>query len=145
MVSQADRVVTKSITLSDRVQTGHEDIEAIRYSKQPMWRGNLSVLNEETVKLPLVQRKALAISLQLAEMPAEIKSYELIVGHLFQSSLGTGIPFPDHCTKEEVDAASDKFMHNGAIFGHHCPSYQRFLKYGIGGLRKQAEGKATEL
>ncbi len=145
MVSQADKVVTKTIALSDRVQTGHEDIEGIRYSKQPMWRENLSVLNEETGKLPLVKRKALAIALQLAEMPVKIKDYELIVGHLFQSSLGTGIPFPYHCTKEEIDAAGDKFMHNGAIFGHHCPSYESFLKYGIGGLRKQAEDKLAEL
>lgn len=145
MVSSAERVVTKTIALSDRVQTGHEDIDGIRYTKQPMWREHLSVLNEETVKLPLVKRKALAIALQLAEMPVKIKGYELIVGHLFQSSLGTGIPFPHHCTKEEIDAAGEKFMRNGAIFGHHCPSYQRFLEYGIGGLRKQAEDKAAEL
>ncbi len=145
MVSQMEKAVSKSIALTDRVQRGCADIEGIRFTKQEMWRERLTVLDEETARLPLVKRKALAIALQLAEMPVKIKDYELIVGHLFQSSLGTGIPFPHHCTQEERDAAGDKFVHDGAIFGHHCPSYERFLKYGIGGLRRLAEDKLAEL
>lgn len=145
MVSQMEKAVSKSIALTDRVQRGCADIEGIRFTKQEMWRERLTVLDGETAKLPLVRRKALAIALQLAEMPVKIKDYELIVGHLFQSSLGTGIPFPEYCTAEEMAAAGEKFMHPGAIFGHHCPSYERFLKYGIGGLRRLAEDKLAEL
>ncbi|MEE8400001.1 MAG: pyruvate formate lyase family protein [Desulfobacterales bacterium] len=139
MDSQIEEAVSKSIPLTERVQKGCEDIEAIRFSKQPLWKERLTVLTDETVKLPLVKRKALAIGKQLAEMPVKIKDYELIVGHLFQCSLGTGIPFPEYCTAEEIAAAGKKLMHPGAVFGHHCPSYERFLKHGIGGLRRLAE------
>lgn len=145
MVNEKEITVKKSIPLTDRVQRGCKDIEAIRFSKQPLWDEKLSVLTDETAKLPLVKRKALAIGKQLAAMPAKIKEYELIVGHLFQCSLGTGVPFPEHCTKEEIEAAGEKFTHPGAIFGHHCPSYERFLRYGIGGLQRLAKEKLAEL
>ena len=144
MAEHQQEPVGKSMPLTARVQKGCEDIEAIRSSKQPLWRERLTVLTDETVKLPLVKRKGLAISKQLAEMPVRIKDYELIVGHLFQCSLGTGVPFPDYCTADELDAAGKKFVHPGAVFGHHCPSYERFLKYGIRGLRGLAEEKLAE-
>ncbi|MEE8400463.1 MAG: pyruvate formate lyase family protein, partial [Desulfobacterales bacterium] len=145
MATQPHEVVTKSIPLTDRVQRGCEDIEAIRFSKQPLWRKHLTVLSDETVSLPLVKRKALAIDKQLSEMPAKIKDYELIVGHLFQCSLGTGVPFPAYATSEELLASEERFAFPGAIFGHHCPSYGRFLKHGIGGLRRMAEEKLAEV
>ncbi len=144
MTSQTEKVVSKSIPLTGRVQKGCEDIETIRFSKQPLWKEKLTVLTDETAKLPLVKRKALAMGKQLSEMPVKIKDYELIVGHLFQSSLGTGVPFPHYCTKEELNAAAEKLVNPGAVFGHHCPSYERFLKYGIGGLRRMAEEKLAE-
>ena len=67
MISQTEKVVGKSIPLSERVQKGHEEIQAGRFRKKPLWNAKLTVLNEETLKLPLVKRKALAISKQMAE------------------------------------------------------------------------------
>ena len=144
MATQPLGSVKKSIPLTQRVQNGCDDIEATRFSKQPLWKERLDVLSGETAELPLVKRKALAIDKQLYEMPVKIKDYELIVGHLFQCSLGTGVPFPNYCTTEELRAAEEKFTHPGGILGHHCPSYGRFLKHGIGGLRRMAEEKLVE-
>ena len=145
MDARTEEAISRSIPLTNRVKAGQEDIVAIRFRKQTLWKERLTVLDAETVKLPLVVRKALAIGKQLAEMPVKIKRHELIVGHLFQCSLGTGVPFPDYCTAEELESAAQKFMHPGAIFGHHCPSYQRFLTLGIGGIQRLAREKLAEV
>ena len=141
MVRQMEKVVTKSIPITERVQKGYKEIQEGRFHKKALWDAKLTVVDEETAKLPLVKRKALATKKQLAEMPAEIGDYELVVGHIFQSSLGTWLPFPVYWTDEELEAAGKKFTHPTAIFGHHCPSYPRFLKHGVSGLQKLAEEK----
>ena len=61
MDSQIENIVSKSIPLSERVQKGLKVIEDSRLHKKPVWGEGLTVLDEETVKLPLVKRKALAI------------------------------------------------------------------------------------
>jgi formate C-acetyltransferase len=144
MFSRTEDVVGKSIPLSERVQKGHGVIQDGRFRKKLLWDARLTVLNEETATLPLVKRKALAIGKQLAEMPVGIKDYELLAGDMFQSSVSTTAPFPEYATQKEMEAASEKGTSPGSIFGHFCPSYSRYLKHGVGGLRTIAEEKLNE-
>ena len=138
------KIPSSSFPLSERVRIGLEDFQRERFQTKPLWKANLSVLNEETIKLPLVKRKALATSKQLAEMPVRIRDYELIVGSMFQFNNITGLPFPRYWTDEEFQEAQEKFTHPFAIFGHFSPSYPLLLKHGVGGLRKIAEEKLAE-
>ena len=74
------QIVSKTLPLSARVQKGLQTVEESRLHKKSVWGEGLTVLDEETVKLPLVIRKALAIKKVLSEMPVGIKDYELLVG-----------------------------------------------------------------
>lgn len=145
MVRQIEKVVSKAMPISERVQKGYKEIQEGRFRKKPLWDAKLTVLNEETDKLPLVKRKALAIKKQLAEMPIQLGETELVVGTLFQSSLRTIVPFPEYATQEEIEAAGEKLTHPNANWGHFCPSYRKYLRVGLGGLRKIAETKLDEI
>ncbi len=138
MVSQTVRLVAKSIPLSERAQRGYEEIQAGRFRKKPQWNAELTVLDKATAKLPLVKRRALAIKKQFAEMPLDIMDYELVVGSVVDHA-----PLPRYWTDEELEAAHQKYTTPGVIdgAGHYCASYPRFLKLGVGGLRKLAEEK----
>ncbi|MCP4756028.1 MAG: hypothetical protein GY866_34640, partial [Proteobacteria bacterium] len=96
-------------------------------------------MNEKTIKLPLVKRKALAIAKVLDEMPIKIEDYELIVGFSVHNSVGNGGSFPEYATREEKDAAAERYTGTYSVFGHFCPSYPKILSVGLDGLKRQAE------
>ena len=139
------QIVSKTLPLSARVQKGLKVIEESRLRKKSLWGEGLTVLDEETVKLPLVKRKALAIKKVLSEMPIDIKDYELLVGSINQSSVSESAPFPEFATREEKEAAAKKFVSTRAIFGHIELYYPKYLKLGLSGIRKIAEDKLTEV
>lgn len=136
-------IVTKTLPLTARVQKGLELIEEGRFRKKPAWGEGLTVLNEETVRLPLVKRKALAIKKILSEIPAEIKDHELVVGSVVTSKRAANIP--EYATPQEKEAAAKKLTSPLSVWGHSCPYYPRYLKVGIGGLRTIAEEKLAEV
>ncbi len=143
MDSQIENIVSKSIPLSERVQKGLKVIEDSRLHKKPVWGEGLTVLDEETVKLPLVKRKALAIKKVFSEMPIHIKDYELLVGDIIQHSVMARMPFPEYATQEEVNAAANKS--SMAIFGHNEVYYPKYLKLGLSGIREIAEDRLAEV
>lgn len=139
-------IVSKTVPLSARVQKKLKLITEGRYQKQTAWGKGLTVLDEETVKLPLIKRKALAIKKVLSEMPVEVEKNEPLVGSampLFAVRHET--TFPEYATREEKEAAAKKLTRTGSVFGHFCPNYHRYLKLGLGGLRKIAENKLDEV
>ena len=140
--SRPEEVVSKSITVSERVQKCHEEIQEGRFRKKQIWDATLTVLNEETIKLPLVKRKALAVSKQLSEMPINIRRCELLVGDMIQ---GHSYPFPEYATQDELAAALDRFTTTRGIPGFSCPSYSRFLTHGVSGLRRMAQEKLDRI
>lgn len=138
-------LVCKTLELTPRVQKGLKLAQEGRFQKKPMWGEGLTVLDEETAKLPLVQRKALAIDKVLSEMPVEILEHELVVGFTTPGSIGSGKPFPDYATPEEIEAAARRYTNTSSVFAHFCPSYPKYLRLGLGGLRKLAEDKLGEV
>lgn len=137
------QIVSKTLPLSARVQKGLKAVEDSRLHKRETWGEGLTILDEETMKLPLVKRKALANKKIFSEMPIDIKGYELLVGDIIQFSVMARMPFPEYATPEEIDAAETKFTM--AIFGHDEVYYPKYLKLGLGGIRKIAEDKLVEV
>ena len=138
-------IVSKILPLTTRVQKGLALIKESRYQKKPFWGEGLTVLDEETIKLPLVKRKALAVKKVLSEMPVDIKDHELIVGSAIQGPLTVRVPFPEYATQEEKEAAAKKRTNTRSVFGHFAPFYPRYLKLGVDGLQKMAEDKLNEI
>ncbi|MCP4754117.1 MAG: hypothetical protein GY866_24795 [Proteobacteria bacterium] len=143
-MSAKNQVVSKSISLSERVQRGRKNIQEGRFKKKPLWDEKQTVLTEETAKLPLVKRKALAIVRQLAGVPVGIKDHELLVGEMIQGAGKSGHPFPEYATQGELTAALNKFSTTRSIQGFSCPSYSRLFMHGVSGLRKMAAEKLDE-
>lgn len=142
---RAVAIVSKTLPLTTRVQKGLALIKESRYHKKTRWGEGLTVLDEETVKLPLVKRKALAIKKILSEMPIDIKDYELIVGSAIQGPITVRTSLPEYATEEEVEAAAKKGTNPLSVFGHSSPYYPRYLELGPGGLQKMAEEKLDEV
>ncbi len=136
----SSEIVSGALPLSARVQKALKLIEEGRFQKKPLFTEGLTVLDEETVKLPLVKRKALAIKKVLSEMPIEIREHELLVGCSVhgRSKIIFSTPFPEYATQDEKDAATEKFTGTGSVFGHFSPYYPRYLKLGLNGLRGMA-------
>jgi len=138
-------IVSRTLPLTTRVQKGLALIKESRYHKKTRWGEGLTVLDEETVKLPLVKRKALAIKKILSEMRVDIKDHELIVGSAVQGPVTVRASLPEYATQEEVEAAAKKLTETTSVFGHFSPYYPRYLKSGLGGLRKMAEEKLEKV
>jgi len=138
-------IVSKTLPLTTRVQKGLKVVEESRLHKKETWGEGLTVLDEETVKLPLVKRKALAIKKVLSEMPAGIKDYELLVGDINQSTVLARSPMPEYATPEEIAAAIKEFTSPEDRLSLIEPYYPKYLKLGLSGIRKIAEDKLAEV
>ena len=138
-------IVSNTLELTPRVQKGLDLIQQGRFQEKEVWNVPLTVLNEETKKLVLVKRKALAIRKVLSEMPVRIEPYELLVGFSVHNSVASLTPFPEYATQKEREEAAAKYTSTYSVFGHFCPSYPRYLRLGLGGLRKEAEGRLSEI
>jgi len=95
---------------------------------------------------PLPVRKARAIALKLANMPADLWK-----GQLFAGSMTLEDPrvhaewgFPDYVTDEEREAARQRGMSIGSVFGHIVPDYPTLLAKGLLGIRADAEAQRAQ-
>lgn len=140
------RVASDKVYVTPRVQEGLELIRERRFQREAPWAEKLTVVDEATVKFPLVKRKALANNKILSEVPLEIRKHELIVGSGIPGARGFGQGcFPEYATQEEIKAAAKDFVGPKSVFGHCSPYYPRYLNLGVGGLRKLAEDKLGEI
>lgn len=138
-------IVSNTLELTPRIQKGLKLKHEGRFQKREFWGEGLTVLNEVTIKLPLIKRKALGIEKVLKEMPVKIEDHELIVGFAIQNSVGSNSPFPEYATQEEKDAAAGRYTGTLSVFGHFCPSYPKIFRLGVNGLQTQAEEKLAEV
>ncbi len=139
MAGQMTQLIDKSLPLSERVRKGLQVIEESRLHKKPVWSEGLAVIDEETVRLPLIIRKALAIEKLFALVPVGVKDYELLVGEIIQSSVMSDMLLPEYATPEELETASESV--SKSIFGHNEVYYPGILKLGFSGIRDAAERK----
>jgi len=140
-------IVSKELALSPRIQRGLALVQDNRFRKKQIWDSELfgSVLDQETIRLSVVKRKALAIKKVLSEMPVRIMNHELVVGLPPQSLMVSPKAFPEYATAEEREVARESFCGIGSIFAHFTPSYSRFFKLGLSGLKEKAEEKLHEV
>ena len=143
MAANKTRLISTTLPLSDRVIQGLGTIEKNRLQEKPDWGKDLTVVDKETAKLPLVKRKALAIQKTFSEMPIEIRKYELIVGDIVQNSVLASSPLPEYATDEEIEAAAE--VASKSVFGHNEAYYPKFLKLGLQGIRAIAEEKLAKI
>jgi formate C-acetyltransferase len=127
------------------VREGLQFVEAGRQSKKARWGEDLSVLSAETVDLPLVKRKALAIKKVLTEMPLSIRDHELLVGSAIQTLLVNKAVLPEYATPEELERAAERLTSPSSVYGHSSPDYAHFLNHGIAGLIEQVQGKLEKI
>jgi len=138
-------IIDKNLELTPRIQKGLKLKNDERFNKRALWLEELTVLDDETIKLPLIIRKALAISKVLNHMPVKIEDHELIVGFAVQNSVGNLSPFPEYATQKEKDKAAVNYTSTLSVFGHFCPSYPKILHMGVGGLRRKAKELFKEI
>ena len=143
MAIQVEDLINTSLPLSNRVSRGLDTIKMGRLHKKAGWGEGLTVVDADTVKHPLIIRKALAIKKLFTEMPIGIRGYELLVGDVIQNSVLARSPLPEYATEEEIQAASQ--MVSKAIFGHNEVYYPKFLKLGLPGIREIAAAKLAEI
>jgi formate C-acetyltransferase len=146
-MATAVEIVSKDLELSPRVQRGLKLAQEGRFQKKQLWEGGLfsTVLDEETARLPLVKRKALAVKKVLSEMPVKVMEHELVVGFPPQKLLMAGGAFPEYATQDEKEAARKMYCGTASIFAHFTPSYARYLRLGLVGLHRIAEDKLDEV
>lgn len=127
-------IISKTQPLTKRVQQGATQIQEGRFVGRALWGKGLSVIDEESIKLPLVIRKSLAVKKVLSEMPVQIKEYELIVGCRVLGTTESMVALPEYATDDEKKAAAERFTSVRSTFGHMSPHYPSFLKKGLAGL-----------
>lgn len=127
-------------------------------------REHMSILDDDTARLPVVERKALGFVKMLDEMPTFIMDGELIVGsrtlfHPRQAEETGGLSknldfvpdaetlavespgfefYPDYLTVAEKEKGAALGIGEGYVTSHCAPGFNRVLTRGFGGLRNDA-------
>ena len=138
-------IIDPGLGLSERVARGLKEVQDGRYRKLPAWGDGLSVLNEETAKLPLVRRKALAESFVLSGMPVGVSEHEIIVGNALPATTEKKAPFPEYATAAEIARAAERYTAPASVWGHFSPYYPKYLSVGLGSIRREAQDKLAAL
>ncbi len=103
-------------------------------------------IGEEHLGEPLAVRKARAIALKLAHMPADLWEGQLFAGSmtLEEPRLHAEWGFPDYVTEAERAAAAERGQSIHSVFGHIVPDYPKLLRVGLRGLRAEAERERAQ-
>jgi pyruvate-formate lyase len=92
---------------------------------------------------PLPVRKARALALKLAHMPADLWQGQLFAGSmtLEEPRIHAEWGFPDYVTDEERERAAQRGLSIHSVFGHIVPDYPKLLRLGLRGIREEAEAQ----
>lgn len=92
---------------------------------------------------PLPVRKARAIALKLAHMPADLWEEQLFAGSmtLEEPRLHAESGFPQYTTDAERAEAAGRGLTIRSVFGHIVPDYATLLAKGLRGIRADAEAQ----
>jgi formate C-acetyltransferase len=124
--------------------------------QQPPVAGHSSPhIDERYMCEPLQVRKARAVALKLAEMPADLWDGQLFCGSMTLEDprvhyepgkafriVGGG--FPDYTTDEERRQAAERGLSIESVFGHIVPDYPRLLQKGLTGIMAYAEAQRPD-
>ncbi|MBW1995562.1 MAG: pyruvate formate lyase family protein, partial [Deltaproteobacteria bacterium] len=138
-------IVCKELPVSPRVAAGLNLVQQGRYIKKKSWGQGMSILEANTVYLPLVKRKALAIKTALSKMPIAIEQHELLVGCAILSMASQKATLPEYATLQEKKEAAAKLTGPGSVWGHSSPNYAKFLRQGIRGLEDEARSRLAKI
>ncbi len=110
------------------------------------WNGPERI-DDRYMSEPLAVRKARAIALKLAHMPADLWNGQLFAGSmtLEEPRLHAEKRFPDYVTEEERQAAAEHGLGISSVFGHIVPDYARLLAKGLRGIRAEAETQRSRV
>ena len=99
-----------------------------------------SVRNEETDRLPVIIRKALAEKQKLERAAIGIWDRQLFAGcfTLRNEKVVNSYALPDFAFPEEIAAGEKEGFGVYSMFGHISPNYPRMLQYGTSGLKEMA-------
>jgi pyruvate-formate lyase len=93
---------------------------------------------------PLPVRKARALALKLAHMPADLWQGQLFAGSmtLEEPRIHAEWGFPGYVTDEERERAAQRGLSIHSVFGHIVPDYPKLLRLGLRGIREEAEAQS---
>ena len=99
-------------------------------------------IDEHFMPEPIAVRKARAIALKLAHMPADLWDGQLLTGSmtLEQPRLHAEWGFPEYLTDAELEDGKWRGLSTWC-FGHIVPDYPRLLTRGLSGIRAEAEAQ----
>lgn len=126
--------------VSPRVEKLQDMIFTSMKRPKQVWRDVGSILDGETVREPLIVRKALAKKRKLETVPIGHWPGQLIAGSFTlngENLMLTGA-LPTYATDDEIAAAAREGLSVWSIVGHIVPDYQRLLTLGTRGIREQA-------
>lgn len=124
---------------SERVQKLIEDIRSSMQVPKKPWDDAGTVISEETVKEPLIVRKALAIKQKLNLVPVHLWEGQLVPGSVafYKEGLFISSNLPRYATDIEVAAAARHGLNVWSIVGHIVPHYPKLLSLGVMGIQRQ--------
>ena len=113
--------------------------------KKQWWGKNTTIVDRPGIlKEPLIIRKAKAIEYVCRNLPADIKSDELIVGMPNMAAVGFGYVFPEYATPQEKEQAAKKCLNEYSVWGHHPVRYDKLLSLGLKGFRAEIVQKMDQ-
>lgn len=145
-VETYSREIVESVP-SERVAFLIEEVRDNMVSKNRKTGGMEPVLNEETGKLPVIIRKAMAEKRKLESAPCGIWRGQIFAGcfTLREEKLVNTYDLPEFAYPEE-QAKGEKYGFGiYSMFGHISPDYKRLLNLGTAGIRKRIESRLSAL
>jgi formate C-acetyltransferase len=107
-----------------QIRRHFDTIERRMRKRQRMWGGNLTILNQETVKRSNVIRRSLAFEKIMTEMPIAIEAHDILVGCCLVDDTVVRCAFPHYILNEELGLCSIQMSHK-------CPDYDKLLARGL--------------
>lgn len=145
ITEQYSREIVESVP-SERVAFLIEEVRDNMTSKNRKTGGMEPVLNEETGKLSVIIRKAMAEKRKLESSPCGIWKRQIFAGcfTLREEKLVNTYELPVFAHPEE-QAEGEKYGFGiYSMFGHISPDYNRLLNLGTSGIRKRIESQAAQ-
>jgi len=121
-------------------------VDAVRdnmMSKNTEFGDFASVLNQDTRKLPVMVRKAMAEREKLSSVPVGIWDRQIFAGcfTLREEKIVNTYDLPEFAQEEEIKEGEKYGFGIYSMFGHISPNYPRLLTLGIVGIKKMALDK----
>ena len=133
-------------TASARVRSLIEDVhDNMRIPKETFAEVG-SVLDENTAKLPLIIRKAMAEKQKLLTVPPAMwRGQKFAGGYTYRDrALINSNVLPEFATEAEMMEGASHGFGIYSMFGHVSPDYPRILKLGIIGLRDNIQARMQD-